>query len=70
MSFAKLLNDDEGQVVCLPKECCFEGVDEVCIGRQGEIVYIFPKSKEQEVFSGGLDMFTDSFLADTRIHAE
>jgi len=66
METAKLFMNGGSQAVRLPKDCRFEGDNEVYIKKHGEIVYLFPKEKAWEVFLESLDMFPADFMADGR----
>jgi len=66
METAKLFTNGGSQAVRLPKEFRFEGTDEVCIQRHGNVVYLFPKDKARDIFLESLDMFTDDFMEDGR----
>jgi antitoxin VapB len=49
-----------GLAVSLPEECQFEG-DEVCVKKIGDLLLLFPKGKEWEVFMRGVNGFSDDF---------
>lgn len=63
---AKLFTNGGSQAVRLPKECRFEGEDEVYIKKYGHVVYLFPKKKKWEIFLESLEMFPDDFMEDGR----
>ncbi|MDR1015592.1 MAG: type II toxin-antitoxin system VapB family antitoxin [Coriobacteriales bacterium] len=62
---AKLFSNGSSQAVRLPKKYRFSG-EEVYIRKHGEIVYLFPKEKAWEIFSSGLENFSDDYMADGR----
>ena len=66
METAKIFTNGGSQAVRLPKDYRFEDEDEVYIKKHGQVVYLFPKKKEWEIFLEGLDMFTDDFMEDGR----
>jgi antitoxin VapB len=60
MATAKLLQNGDGLAVCLPEECRVEG-DELCVKKIGDLILLFPKGKEWEMFMRGVDGFSDDF---------
>jgi antitoxin VapB len=66
MEVAKLFTNGGSQAVRLPKECRFEGEDEVYIKKYGKVVYLFPKKEAWQIWLESLDMFTDDFMENGR----
>ena len=62
MKTAKLFVNGQSQAVRLPKEYRFSG-DEVGITRVGEVVLLYPKGIEDELFFSSLGGFTDDFFS-------
>jgi antitoxin VapB len=62
---AKIFKTGRSQAVRLPKEYRFDE-DEVCIKKVGKTVYLFPKSKTQEIFERGAKGFSDDFMENGR----
>ena len=60
MLTAKLFQNGKSQAVRLPKECRFE-CDEVCIKKIGDLVLLFPRDKEWDIFMRGVNGFSDDF---------
>jgi antitoxin VapB len=65
MQTAKLFINGRSQAVRLPKEYQFKGTD-VYIQKIGKIAILFPKDKDWETFSHGLNSFTDDFMKNGR----
>ena len=61
MKTAKLFANGQSQAVRLPKDCRFSG-DEVGIMKVGEVVLLYPKGRENELFLSSLGGFTDDFF--------
>jgi len=61
MKTAKLFTNGQSQAVRLPKEYRFQG-DEVGILKVGEIVMLYPKGREDNLFFSSLGGFTDDFF--------
>ena len=66
METAKLFNNGGSQAVRLPKDCRFEGGEEVFVKKHGAVVYLFPQDKAWELFLNSLELFTSDFMADGR----
>jgi antitoxin VapB len=66
METAKIFENEQNQVIRLPKEYHFSG-DEVYIKKIGNSVLLYPKDKVWETFLTGLDTFTDDFLPNGRL---
>jgi len=61
MKVAKLFANGQSQAVRLPKEYRFTD-EEVGIMKVGEVVLLYPKGKEDELFLSSLGGFTDDFF--------
>jgi len=61
MKTAKLFANGQSQAVRLPKDYRFSG-DEVGIMKVGEVVLLYPKGRENELFLSSLGGFTDDFF--------
>ena len=57
---AKLFQNGQSQAVRLPKEYRFNS-EEVCIKKIGDLVLLFQKEKEWEIFMSGVNGFSDDF---------
>ena len=66
METAKLFSNGGSQAVRLPKDCRFEGEEEVFAKKYGDIVYLFPKDKAWVLFMDSLELFTNDFMVDGR----
>jgi antitoxin VapB len=62
---AKLVTSGINQTVSLPKECQFKGND-VFIRKTGDVVLLYPKEKEWEIFLDGINSFSKDFMQDGR----
>ena len=60
MLIAKLFQNGQSQAVRLPKECRFEG-NEVCIKKIGDLVLLFPRDKEWDIFMSGINGFSADY---------
>jgi antitoxin VapB len=60
MATAKVFQSGNGLAVCLPEEYRFEG-DEVCVKKIGDLLLLFPKDKEWEIFIRGINGFSDDY---------
>jgi len=65
MKTAKLFANGQSQAVRLPKECRFPG-SEVGIRKIGELVVLYPKDRELNLFLSSLNAFSDDFMAEGR----
>ncbi len=65
MQTAKLFENGRSQAVRLPKNYQFEG-DDVYIQKIGDVVILFPKNKDWEIFLEGLHSFSDDFMSEGR----
>jgi len=61
MKTAKLFANGQSQAVRLPKDYRFSG-DEVGIMKVGEVVLLYPKDKEENLFLSSIGGFTDDFF--------
>ena len=59
---AKIFKMGRIQAVRLPEEFRFEAT-EVCIGKLGDMVFLYPKNKGWTLLRQALDEFTDDFMA-------
>jgi antitoxin VapB len=66
MNTAKLFANGQSQAVRLPKEYRFDGT-EVYIKKIGEMVIMFPKDKELDIFLSSLSEFSDDYMADGKL---
>jgi len=60
MQTAKLFQNGQSQAVRLPKDCRFDGGD-VYIKKLGDIIILYPKGKEWDIFMRGVNGFSDDF---------
>jgi len=60
MTTAKVLQNGNSQAVCLPEEYRFDD-NEVCVKKIGDLLLLFPKDKEWEIFMRGINGFSDDF---------
>jgi len=60
---ARLFMNGQSQAVRLPKEFRFEG-DEVCIKKVGDLVLLYQKEKEWEIFMDGVSSFTSDYAVE------
>ena len=58
MKTAKLFANGQSQAVRLPKDYRFSG-EEVGIMKVGEVVMLYPKDKEENLFLSSIGNFTD-----------
>lgn len=61
MATAKIFQNGRSQAIRLPKEYRFDE-DEVIIKKIGELLIVYPKKKEEEIFLSSLGNFTDDFF--------
>lgn len=61
MAMAKVFQIENSQVVRLPREFNFDE-DEVVIKKVGDMLMLYPKQKEEEIFLSSLGKFTDDFF--------
>ena len=61
MRTAKIFTSGRSQAVRLPKDCRFSGI-EVGVKPIGDLVVLYPKEREDELFYGSLGNFTDDFF--------
>ena len=57
MMTAKLIQNDQNQAVCPPKEYRFNN-DEVMVNKIGDVVMLVPKDNELEEFLTGINLFS------------
>jgi antitoxin VapB len=57
---AKLFQNGQSQAVRLPKEYRFEG-DEVCIKKIGDLVLLFSRDKQWDIFMSGVNGFSEDY---------
>ena len=62
MDTAKLFQNGGSQAIRIPKEYQFPGT-EVCIRKIGDMVVLFSKEKEWDIFEEGLGEFSADFMA-------
>ena len=60
MDTAKVFKNGKSQAVRLPKKFRFRDNEEIIIKKIGEIVYLCPKDKADEIFFSSLGKFDDS----------
>lgn len=65
METAKIFENGRSQAVRLPKKFRFN-VDEVVVQQLGEAVLLVPKESLWQVFTDGLNSFTDDIFQDGR----
>lgn len=65
METAKVFENGRSQAVRLPKKFRFN-VDEVVVQQLGEAVLLVPKESLWQVFTDGLNSFTDDIFQDGR----
>lgn len=65
METAKIFQSGRSQAVRLPKKFRFE-TDEVVIQKLGDAVLLVPKEKLQQLFTEGLNGFTEDIFKDGR----
>jgi antitoxin VapB len=63
MLTAKLFQNGKSQAVRLPKDCRFDG-SEVCVKKIGDLLLLFPRDKEWDIFMRGINGFSDDFSVD------
>jgi antitoxin VapB len=63
MLTAKLFQNGQSQAVRLPKEFRFEG-EEVCIKKIGDLVLLFAREKEWDIFMRGINGFSEDFTVE------
>lgn len=69
MRTAKIFEDEQGQVVRLPKEYRFDSA-EVAISKIGEAVILVPKEDQWAGFLCSFDCFTADYMSDGRDQLE
>jgi antitoxin VapB len=63
MLTAKLFQNGKSQAVRLPKDCRFDG-SEVCVKKIGDLLLLFPRDKEWDIFMQGINNFSDDFTVE------
>ena len=61
----KIINDENNQAICIPKEYHFERED-VYINKLGNTIVIFPEQDPFEGLKHSLSSFTKDFFSDGR----
>jgi len=61
MLTAKIFQNGQNQAVTLPKEYHFEG-EEVNIKKIGDLVLLFSRDKEWDIFMSGINGFSQDYM--------
>lgn len=65
MMTAKVIEDEQGQVVYFPEECRFQ-TDEVLVDKIGDAVILKPKVDQWASFASAIDLFSDDYMKEGR----